>query len=272
MEVGVGQLDVAQGRHLELEAVDVLAGQPGNALGGVFGLVGFHLAHLLERVAAGRRAVVAGHAARFLEQLVAVLLGLGQRLLVALQPAVEARVGRGQGLLELGDGVGDRVDGDLVGLVGLLDRLTVLRDRADHGHCLLVGEGHFLRVGDRAAGLLLEVVGAAVPELGDVHSRVEHGRRIDRPFLPVVADRGRQVVAAARAQVVAGVAGDDAGLGQARVEEQLLAQFDLGRLGDLGRFDRLDRFVVRLEGPGVAGQQQAGGEDQGFVHRGVLLR
>ncbi len=92
VEVGVGQLDVAQGRHLELEAVGVLAGQRGDALGRVVGLVGFDQAHLLEGVAASGRAVVAGGAAGVLEQLVAFQLDLGQGFLVAEQPVVEARV------------------------------------------------------------------------------------------------------------------------------------------------------------------------------------
>ena len=38
--------------------------------------------------------------------------------------------------------------------------------------------------------------------------RVQHGRRVDRPLLPAVADRGLEVVRAAHAQVVAGVARD----------------------------------------------------------------
>jgi predicted methyltransferase MtxX (methanogen marker protein 4) len=42
---------------------------------------------------------------------------------------------------------------------------------------------------------------------------------------------------------VAGVAGDEAGLGQARIEIEL-AQFDQGRVGDLGWLDRLDRFLA----------------------------
>jgi hypothetical protein len=44
------------------------------------------------------------------------------------------------------------------------------------------------------------------------------------PCCQLVADRGLEVVGAAHRQVVAGVAGDEAGLGQARVEVQLLAE------------------------------------------------
>jgi len=51
-------------------------------------------------------------------------------------------------------------------------------------------------------------------------------------------DGGGQIVAAAHAQVVARVAGNEAGLGQAWVEEQLLAQFDLVGIGDLRRLYR----------------------------------
>lgn len=56
-------------------------------------------------------------------------------------------------------------------------------------------------------------------------------------------DGGGQIVTAAHAQVVARVAGNKTGLGQARVEEQLLAQLDLGGVSDFRRLHRQDRLA-----------------------------
>src|SRR5690606_41295004 len=50
---------------------------------------------------------------------------------------------------------------------------------------------------------------------------------IDRPPGPAMTNRRDQVVRAAHAEVVAGVAGDPARLRQPGIEEQLLAQFHL---------------------------------------------
>ena len=49
VEVGVGQFHVAQGRHLEVQAVGVFAGHFLAALGGAGRFVGLHQAHFLER-------------------------------------------------------------------------------------------------------------------------------------------------------------------------------------------------------------------------------
>jgi hypothetical protein len=98
--------------------------------------------------------------------------------------------------------------------------------------------------------------GTAVPELGHVQAGVEHRGRVDRAFLPVVTDGGLQVVAAAHGQVVAAVAGDEARLGQAGIEPQLLAQFHHGRVLDHGRRDGLDGFLRALC---MGGQCQEGG-------------
>ncbi|CUK13187.1 Uncharacterised protein [Achromobacter sp. 2789STDY5608615] len=245
MEVRIGQRHVAQRRHLEVEAVGILAGDGGAALGLVVGLVRRHQPHLLERVAAHRHAVVARHAAAVLEQRVAGQLLHRQRLVVALEPLVKARVRRHQRFLEGGQRAGHLVDGDVVLAEHLLEFGAVARNGIEHLHRQFMGGGHFHRIGDRAAGLLAQVLGAAVPELGDVQAGIEHRRRIDRTLLPLVADRRLQVVGAAHAQVVAGITGDRAGARQARVEEQLLAQLHLGRVLDHRRLDRLDRFLPR---------------------------
>jgi hypothetical protein len=60
--------------------------------------------------------------------------------------------------------------------------------------------------GPYSAGLLGEVRRAPVPELGQVEAGVQHRGRIDRPFLPLVANGGAQIVSAAPREVVARVA------------------------------------------------------------------
>ena len=90
MEVGVGQFDVTQCRHLEGETVRILAGDCRTAFGGVGGLIGFDHAHALEGGAARGRAIVASHTADGLEGVVTGQLLLGNGLVVTLEPLVEA--------------------------------------------------------------------------------------------------------------------------------------------------------------------------------------
>lgn len=129
-------------------------------------------------------------------------------------------------------------------------------------------ERHFARIGDRPAGLRLEVVCTPIPELRQVERRIQDGWCVDRSPLPSVTDGCRQVVRAAHAQVVAGVAGNESGSRQTRVEEQLFSQFNQRRIGDVVGLDLLDRFVARRadrnesdEKYSSSGNQQSGGHD-----------
>ncbi|MNL64809.1 hypothetical protein D3C87_1890610 [compost metagenome] len=78
-------------------------------------------------------------------------------------------------------------------------------------HRQLVGEGHLQRVLDGPGRLLLEILGATIPELHEVEAGVEHGRGVDRPLLPLVAEGADLIIHPAGCQVVAGVAGDGIG-------------------------------------------------------------
>src|SRR5690606_11548965 len=82
--------------------------------------------------------------------------------------------------------------------------------------------------------------------------------------LPFMADRRRQVVAATHAQVVAGVAGQEAGLRQTRVEPEFLAEFHHAGIQALWWLNRLDRL---LRGSGRDKQQGRGPGDQIFHKR-----
>src|SRR5690606_16243266 len=95
-------------------------------------------------------------------------------------------------------------------------------------------------------GLFLQVGGAAVPELGDIEYRVQYGGRIAGAGLPAVADRRGNIVGAAGADAMTGIAADDVALGQTWFEEQPLAQFDLVR-GQVPVLDDDLRFGNGLE-------------------------
>jgi hypothetical protein len=83
-----------------------------------------------------------------------------------------------------------------------------------------------------------------------------------------MADRARQVVGAAGGEVVAAVAGDEAGLREARVEIELLAELDESRIAGLGGGDGLDGLVA-AGGAGMGGrggEKQAGSGQEGAHH------
>jgi hypothetical protein len=96
---------------------------------------------------------------------------------------------------------------------------------------------------------------------GHVEGGVEHGGGVDGAFVPVVADGGLEVVGAAHGKVVAAVAGNEPGLGEAGIEIEFLAQFHQGRVVRLGGLDRLDGFLVggvnQRRPEDEAGQQDA---------------
>jgi hypothetical protein len=58
-----------------------------------------------------------------------------------------------------------------------------------------------------------------------------------------MADGSLEVVGAAHAQVMAGIAGNEAGFGQTRIKIEFLAEFRLGQVDLLRRLDGLDRLV-----------------------------
>src|SRR5690606_31701584 len=95
----------------------------------------------------------------------------------------------------------------------------------------------------------------SVPELRGVEYGVQHGGRVARALLPAVTDRGWHVVAAADAQVVAGVAADDVTAGQTRIEPEFVTEHCLifadlltADLGDLvgNRFEHRVGALTQL--------------------------
>src|SRR5690625_3467019 len=85
---------------------------------------------------------------------------------------------------------------------------------------------HFDAGLDRTLGLLVQVSGAAVPELRHIEHGIEYRWRIARRSLPAVADGGFLVIVATHGQVMAAVAGENLAGRQARLEPKHAAQLD----------------------------------------------
>lgn len=147
-----------------------------------------------------RRSIVTGRAADLLEGFEAPHLLLSQGILVAPRIAVVRAVWN---------------------LADTLHDVAV----AGHAHLGLGQQG--------AAGLILEAVGAPIPELTGIIGGIPDRGRVARADAAVYAHGCGPAVIAAFHDVVTGVAGNRAGLGQARIEIQFLAQFHFGLGGGI---------------------------------------
>ena len=90
-----------------------------------------------------------------------------------------------------------------------------------------MGVGHFDGVGDGAFGLLFEAFRTTVPELFAAEDSVVGSRRVAIAGLAVHADTKLRVFAVAEVGMVAACTTNRVVAREARVEEQLAAQFDL---------------------------------------------
>ena len=106
---------------------------------------------------------------------------------------------------------------------------------------------HLDRIENRALGLLLQRRLAAVPELHHIEHRVEDRRRVALAELLMNTHRGRQLIGEALVGIVAMVARDLVVRGQGVIEEQRLAERDLGR-----RLLIVGRHHPRIESGGKA--------------------
>jgi len=77
----------------------------------------------------------------------------------------------------------------------------------------------------------------------------------------VVTDGGLEVVGSPHAQDVAGIAGNETGLGKAWVEVQLFAQLGLGQIDFLRGANRCDRFGGQCRSTGGSSDDR---RDKGF--------
>ncbi len=177
VEVRRRLLNIPQRGNLEHHAISGVFGQ---ALAAGIGLIRprFDGADALIRRATQELAGVANHATDVREHLQALELFVVQSVFVAAEVFVPARR-RHQLAFEGANRNTDVVVGDGLGRVGkgLAEQLAVAGNRLEPGNDRVgAGHGHFLRVQDRALGLLLDIGGASVPELRKVPGRVVNGR------------------------------------------------------------------------------------------------
>ena len=160
------------------------------------------------------------------------------RVLVAVDVAVEGRVARELRALEGGDGGREVVVVDLAA-EDLLEGVDVLGELLELGDDVL-GRllTHLDRVQDRELGLGLERGGATVPELRRVEHRVQDRGRVPLPLLLPDALRRRLVIDEAGLRIVARLARRAVVGAQALVVEELVAERDQLRRRHAVRGDR----------------------------------
>ena len=124
---------------------------------------------------------------------------VGDRLLVAGDPAVERRLGGDDGALEGGDRLGDVLRGDaLAGEGGLSNSVLIAGMALSRSSSIVHRHVHLARRLDRAERLLLERFGAAVPEEDLALGGVDDGGRAAAEPLHQMADAGRLAVRPSR--------------------------------------------------------------------------
>ena len=181
-------------------------------------------------------------AAELEEQAVALLGVLADGVFITLQITVEWAVRRNESFFILCNGVGDGFPSEALG-VNLLELRSKGGVRIQLGGDLVpvvrMFVSHFHGIQGRAAGLFLEVGGAAVPELLGVEGGVKDCGSVDAALLAAYACGSGQVIRAALFQGMAGRAGNGVVRGEPHVMKQLVAQFHLGRVrGQLVRNGR----------------------------------
>lgn len=114
----------------------------------------------------------------------------GKCVRLSFEEAIERRIRGDQRCFEYCDRLLRVGQADGVGLVGkrLGKRVAVTWNSFKLGGDMLRRRGHFHRVDHGTAGLLLQILGAAVPELRGVENRVQDCRRIATAMLPAVTE------------------------------------------------------------------------------------
>ncbi len=169
-----------------------------------------------------------------------LLLFFGDGIFLSSEIAVEGRIRCDERLFELRDGIGDG---------GLRDALIV--DACEL--CFVggvvelfdqIGEvvAHLDRIDDGASGLLLQILGASVPELSEVEKRIEDGWSVDAPFLSTDTDGYASPVVTAVVEIVAAGTGDRTVGREDRIEKERFAKLHFGRIHGDASGQRGDRF------------------------------
>jgi len=264
MHVGGTAGDIAEsgsfeGSAISLEVTDGLAAD--------VGLGGLHAnTDVVEAVVGQIGATVTGAAVGLAEEERSALAGLfGESLEFAGEEPVEGR-GAGDGCAFVaGDGTGDIPGDDRLGTEDLAELVAVAGDLIEAGFELGEGEAHLNGIGDGAEGLLLQGVGATVPELEFLEGGIEDGGGVASPLLALNAGGELISVAEALFGIVTIGAGDGVVEREATVEVELSTEGDffvgLGVIGGDGEWREFGGGGVG--GPGEGDRSESGGGEAG---------
>ena len=127
------------------------------------------------------------------ENLQSALRGRRKRLLVmSIVIAVKGRIARKHGPFERSNGLGHKLDVDLVRAPRLPEEHYVFGVRQHALHNSVERVRHFDRIRHRSLRLLFQAGGAAIPELQGVVGRIDHRRRV--PGAGLAANAVRDLV------------------------------------------------------------------------------
>jgi hypothetical protein len=202
---------------------------------------------------------VATHAALGHEQVKSLLLGRVERILLAGEVLVEARLRGNQRRFERFDRarhVLERYDIFFSG-ESLLKVLHIRWYAAKRLHGTVGIAVHLDCRLNRTHGLLFQVLRTAIPKLGDIEDGIQNRWTVSRTLLPAVADGSLEQVDAAETQVVTCIATDQPTRREPRIKEEHLAEFYFGRVRRI-RLQGRRRGRYRLEG------------SLGFLHKRIL--
>jgi len=138
--------------------------------------------------------------------------------------AVKGRIARKHGPFERSNGLGHKLDVDLVRAPRLPEEHYVFGVRQHALHNSVERVRHFDRIGHRSLGLLFETGGTAIPELQSAVSGIDYRGRVASAGLFAHADRDRAFIGKGKLRRMAGRAGDRAIYGELRVVVKPAAQ------------------------------------------------
>src|ERR1035437_7807363 len=136
---------------------------------------------------------------------------------MSIVKAVKGRIACEHSAFERSNGLGDKVNVDLVRTPGFLKELYVFWVRLDALRDSVERVCHFDRIGHGSLGLLLETRGTAIPELQGVVGGIDYCGRVASACFFADADRDLVFIGKSKLRCMAGRTGDRAIHGELRV-------------------------------------------------------
>jgi len=161
---------------------------------------------------------MAAHALRLADEQLEALDLLGcERVGATVDPVVEGSAIGNNRRLEHGNGLGKRFSGDPFTPIGALEHRAIARDAVQPRDHMFERQIHDLGVGHGTDRLLVQRLGAAVPEKGLGPGKVEDWWRSARHCLADIVDRLGHAIGPDDQRAVAGRAGHIARIAQYRI-------------------------------------------------------